>query len=445
MNEQVYPVSVLVGRIKNVVRQNIPLQGILIQGEVSNLTKHRTGHYYFSLKDAGAQIDCVMFSSYARSINFDLKEGMSVLASGYVDVYEQRGQLQLYVRSLRPDGIGALYLQLEQNRKMLEQEGVFSSALKIPKPHGIQKIGLVTAKEGAALHDVLATIGSRWPMAELHLFPTLVQGKNAPASIVKALDAADHAGMDAVLLVRGGGSFEDLFCFNDPAVVRKVAAMNTYIVTGIGHEVDTSLADFAADTATRTPTAAAQWIVPDQKDVYQWFETKRESLVHAMQSRLDQAAYQLMQYESNPYLADPKSWLMRKQLALHELASQLDQVQAVFMNRQQQRLTQLRLSLMANNPRSLLARDRIQLQSGRSDLIAATKQYVSRTQDQIRAAAGLLDAFSPLKILSRGYAVVYGPAGIMTDSSQAAAGDAITVRLHKGSLSAVITEETNNG
>lgn len=445
MNEQVYPVSVVVGRIKNVVRQNIPLQGILIQGEVSNLTKHRTGHYYFCLKDAQAQIDCVMFNSYARNVNFDLKEGMSVLVSGYIDVYEQRGQLQLYVKSMRPDGIGALYLQLEQNRKMLQQEGVFSQERKISKPHGIQKIGLVTAKEGAALHDVLATIGSRWPMAELHLFPTLVQGRNAPASIVKALDAADHAGMDAVLLVRGGGSFEDLFCFNDPDVVRKVAAMNTYIVTGIGHEVDTSLADFAADTATRTPTAAAQWIVPDQKDVYQWFEAKRESLLHSMQSRLDQAACQLMQYESNPYLADPRAWIMRKQLALHELASRLDQVKSVFMTKQQQRLSQLRLSLMTNNPRSLLSRDMIRMQNVRSDLILASKQYVSLTRDRITTAAGLLDACSPLKILSRGYAVVYGPQGVMTESSQAGVGDEITVRLCKGTLKAAITEESNNG
>ena len=436
-------VSALVARIRNTVRNEIPLNGLLIQGEVSNLTKHRSGHYYFCLKDSAAQIDCVMFSSYAKAIGFDLQEGMSVLAGGYVDVYEQRGQLQLYVRSLKPDGIGALYAEFEKNKRILSEEGIFAAERKKPKPHGIQKIGIVSSKEGAGLHDVLATIASRWPMAELHLFPTLVQGKGAPRQIIKALDAADHAGMDAILLVRGGGSFEDLFCFSNPDVARKVANMNTYTVTGIGHEVDTSLADYAADTAMRTPTAAAQWIVPDQKDVWQWFENKRMVLVKDMQSRIDNAASQLMQFQHNPYLMDPASWVAHKKLELKNLRTELARQENAFVSLQKERLTGLQLELVKASPASRIEKDQMTLKSARQQLETAMKACLVSQSNILARRAALLDACSPLKVLGRGYSIVTGEKGIITDPAQVSAGETVAIRLAKGQLHATIEKETS--
>ena len=177
-----------------------------------------------------------------------------------------------------------------------------------------------------------------------------MQGKQAPASILKALDQADDAGLDAILLVRGGGSFEDLFCFNDENIARRLAHMKTYTVTGVGHEVDTTLADFAADQRTATPTAAAQWITPDQKEVWQWFEQKRAQLIQSMNARMDQAAARLLQYQSNPYLADPLSWAQKKELELAAVSTRLKSAQASFAAAQQNRLASLRLQLNRQSP-----------------------------------------------------------------------------------------------
>lgn len=441
MSEQlVVPVSALVTRIKTTLQQNLRLNGVWIQGEVSNLTKHRSGHYYFSIKDAAGELTCVMFRSYVQKLNFALEEGMSVLASGEINVYEQRGSLQFYVRALKPDGIGELYLELERRKKKLEAEGIFTLNKRC-KPRGIQKIGIVTAKEGAALQDVRTTIARRWPMAELFLFPATVQGKQAPASILRALDQADEAGLDAVLLVRGGGSFEDLFCFNDEAIARRLAHMKTYTVTGIGHEVDTTLADFAADHRTATPTAAAQWITPDQNEVLQWFEQKRAQLIQNMNSRMDQAAARLLQYQSNPYLADPLSWAQKKELELAAAVTRLKSAQASFSAQQNNRLNVLRLQLSRCNPQGRIQVENVKLSQLQKSMTEAMQAFAIKQQDRLSQTVSLLDAYSPLKVLARGYAVVSLEDKVVTDASSVSEGSVIGIRLRDGSLRALVEEQ----
>ncbi|OLU45142.1 exodeoxyribonuclease VII large subunit [Faecalibaculum rodentium] len=444
MSEQlVVPVSALVIRIKTCLQQNLRLDGVWIQGEISNLTRHRSGHYYFSIKDAASELTCVMFRSYVQKMNFRLEEGMSVLASGDVNVYEQRGSLQFYVRALKPDGVGELYLELERRKKKLEAEGIFSLN-KRPKPRGIQKIGIITAKEGAALQDVRRTIASRWPMAELFLFPATVQGKQAPASILKALDQADDAGLDAILLVRGGGSFEDLFCFNDENIARRLAHMKTYTVTGVGHEVDTTLADFAADQRTATPTAAAQWITPDQKEVWQWFEQKRAQLIQSMNARMDQAAARLLQYQSNPYLADPLSWAQKKELELAAVSTRLKSAQASFAAAQQNRLASLRLQLNRQSPQARIQVELVRLGQLDQMLGQSMQEFARGQRDRLCRNASLLDAYSPLKVLSRGYALVSAEGQLVHSTADIQAGALVDVRLHDGTLEAQVLK-TNQG
>lgn len=429
----VLPVSALVARMKQAV-SSIPLAGIWIQGEVSNLTKHRSGHYYFSIKDGQAELSCVMFRSYVARLSFSMEEGMSVLLQGEPNVYEQRGQLQFYVRQARPDGIGALYIELEKRRKRLESEGLFAPERKKPKPHGILDIAVITAKEGAALQDVRATIAKRWPMAKLTLYPALVQGKGAPASIVSALKQADDAGHQAILLVRGGGSFEDLFCFNDESIVRQLADMKTYTVSGVGHEVDVTLADLAADCRAATPTAAAQWITPDQADIFLWISQARAGMTADMNRLLDAQANRLMQLQSNPFLANPMDWVRRKELELDALLQAFSHCRSTYLSGQQAALSSLRLQLLAASPAALLEKDKLELAHGKELLLQSVVTFYQKKQEGLKQTCSLLDACSPLKILSRGYSMARVDGKLLTDAAQAPAGTRIQLQLMTGTI-----------
>lgn len=270
-------VSVLVNKVNAFLSSHVKLDQALVSGELSNV-KYINGHCYFDLKDDQGQLSCTLWKSNAAKLGFTLEDGMAVLVHGKLAVYEKRGQLQLSVDYVQRDGIGALAIELEKRRQYFEKLGYFNPAIKKPRPQEINRIGVVTGRTTAALQDVLKTVRNRWPMLRVHLFEAPVQGVDAPAKIVKALQQADQAGMDAILLVRGGGSFEDRFCFNDPAIVEALHVMKTYTVTGIGHEVDSSLADFTADHYAFTPTAAAQWVTPDQYEVRQTLQSFEQQL-----------------------------------------------------------------------------------------------------------------------------------------------------------------------
>lgn len=402
-NEMVVSISSVIARIKNVLTQTMDLDGIWIQGEISNLTKHRSGHYYFSLKDKSGEMSCVMFSSYVSRLNFNVEEGMRVLVSGSINVYEQRGSLQLVIRQMKQDGLGDLYLEFEKRKQDLLRAGYFDESHKKTKPDYIENIGVVTGAQAAALQDVLSTIQRRWPMMKVTLYPSLVQGSLAPKSLIQSLKEADTHNHDALLIVRGGGSFEDLFCFNDVQLVKTIYSLNTYIVSGVGHEVDTTLCDLVCDHRSVTPTAAAQWVTLDQYEVMTQILKDRELLRQNMSMILNHNKLKLDSYKNHPYLKDPKSFIIEKQLKLdgyntqieHALELELQKKNVIKNYTQQMHLRMMNIVKVQENKLSMVPE---KLRSNMQVLLQNSRHSLQKN-------CALLDAYSPLKVLSRGYSI----------------------------------------
>ena len=399
----VVSISSVIARIKNVLTQTMDLDGIWIQGEISNLTKHRSGHYYFSLKDKSGEMSCVMFSSYVSRLNFNVEEGMRVLVSGSINVYEQRGSLQLVIRQMKQDGLGDLYLEFEKRKQDLLRAGYFDESHKKAKPDYIENIGVVTGAQAAALQDVLSTIQRRWPMMKVTLYPSFVQGSFAPKSLIQSLKEADTHNHDALLIVRGGGSFEDLFCFNDVQLVKTIYSLNTYIVSGVGHEVDTTLCDLVCDHRSVTPTAAAQWVTLDQYEVMTQILKDRELLRQNMSRILNHNKLKLDSYKNYPYLKDPKSFIIEKQLKLdgyntqieHALELELQKKNVIKNYTQQMHLRMTNIVKVQENKLSMVPE---KLRSNMQVLLQNSRHSLQKN-------CALLDAYSPLKVLSRGYSI----------------------------------------
>lgn len=399
----VVSISSVIARIKNVLTQTMDLDGIWIQGEISNLTKHRSGHYYFSLKDKSGEMSCVMFSSYVSRLNFNVEEGMRVLVSGSINVYEQRGSLQLVIRQMKQDGLGDLYLEFEKRKQDLLRAGYFDESHKKAKPDYIENIGVVTGAQAAALQDVLSTIQRRWPMMKVTLYQSLVQGSFAPKSLIQSLKEADTHNHDALLIVRGGGSFEDLFCFNDVQLVKTIYSLNTYIVSGVGHEVDTTLCDLVCDHRSVTPTAAAQWVTLDQYEVMTQILKDKELLRQNMSMILNHNKLKLDSYKNHPYLKDPKSFIIEKQLKLdgyntqieHALELELQKKNVIKNYTQQMHLRMTNIVKVQENKLSMVPE---KLRSNMQVLLQNSRHSLQKN-------CALLDAYSPLKVLSRGYSI----------------------------------------
>jgi exodeoxyribonuclease VII large subunit len=262
----IYTVSQLNDHIKQLLCQDPQLNQVWVRGEISNLTKHSSGHYYFTLKDKGSQISCVSFRSTNRSLKFEPESSMKVLIFGSLDVYTVRGQYQLHILDMRPDGIGELYKAYEQLRAKLEAEGLFDRSRKRPIPRFPQRIGVATSPTGAAIHDILHVLGRRYPVDVL-LAPAVVQGEMSASSIVKALEHLNRANVDVIIVGRGGGSLEDLWSFNEETVARAIFESRVPVISAVGHETDYTIADFTADLRAPTPSAAAELAVPDSSDL----------------------------------------------------------------------------------------------------------------------------------------------------------------------------------
>lgn len=432
----VVSISSVIARIKNVLTQTMDLDGIWIQGEISNLTKHRSGHYYFSLKDKSGEMSCVMFSSYVSRLNFNVEEGMRVLVSGSINVYEQRGSLQLVIRQMKQDGLGDLYLEFEKRKQDLLRAGYFDESHKKAKPDYIENIGVVTGAQAAALQDVLSTIQRRWPMMKVTLYPSLVQGSLAPKSLIQSLKEADTHNHDALLIVRGGGSFEDLFCFNDVQLVKTIYSLNTYIVSGVGHEVDTTLCDLVCDHRSVTPTAAAQWVTLDQYEVMTQILKDRELLRQHMSMILNHNKLKLDSYKNHPYLKDPKSFIIEKQLKLdgyntqieHALELELQKKNVIKNYTQQMHLRMMNIVKVQENklymvPEKLRSNMQVLLQNSRHSL---------------QKNCALLDAYSPLKVLSRGYSISKIEDKVIKHVKDVARDDIMVTRVNDGVITSCV-------
>jgi exodeoxyribonuclease VII large subunit len=394
-----WTVSSLTGHIQEVLELDPQLQDVWLTGEISNFTRSTAGHLYFTLKDAEAAISCVMWRTAAAKVIWQPAQGAAALAHGRLSVYPARGSYQLYVDQLRPAGLGDLHSRFEQLREQLRAEGLFDDARKRPLPQYPRVLGIVTSPQAAALRDVLNILRRRYPLGRVRLAPTLVQGDQAPPQIVAALQALDaEDDVDVILLVRGGGSLEELWAFNDERVARAIAACRHPVVCGVGHETDFTIADFIADLRAPTPSAAAELAVPDQAELRQ---------------RVGAGAWQLEQ-------------ALRRRLGVAGQA--LDQ----------QRRALQRLSPQARVDRHRQQADDLTRRAGRS-----VGHALALHRSRLVGLQARLQALSPLATLERGYAIVrrQDTGAVVQRVGQVGAGDPLVIRVQDGEVGAIVRSE----
>ena len=439
MSKPLYSVASLVKYIKGTLDHDMNLQSILVKGEVSNFTNHRSGHWYFSLKDKKAKISCVMFSSYACRCKMLLKEGMKVIVTASVSMYEASGTTQLYVTAVQLDGIGDLFLQLEAVKEKMRLEGCFETSHKKELPLYPMKIGVITAKTGAAIQDILTTISRRWGVCEVQVYPSLVQGAAASKNLIENLEKADQDGHDVILLARGGGAIEDLWCFNEESVARCVFAMKTVIVTGVGHETDTTLVDYVSDARAATPTAAAELITPDIQEVLSGLQETKNRMLQDMRHLYLRQKQQFTQIKEHHYLKDPMSYILREQMTLAMHVQGLSRVEGYLHTQRTAWKDKAHALGMASERITSENEKRLQSQS---DILQYTmKQYQNKQQESYAKVLSLLDAYSPLKILKRGYAITYRDDHVIKSISDIEVQDTIKVRMQDGFLHANVKKK----
>lgn len=353
--EQVYTVSQVNSYIKSIIAREYVLGSIIIRGEISNCKYHSSGHIYFTLKDAGSRIACVMFAGSRRSLTFTLADGMSVLASGSIGVYERDGKYQLYVSSIVKDGVGILYDRLEKLKEKLSKEGLFNDIHKKPIPFYSDVVGIVTASTGAAVRDIVNIAKRRNPYVKLILYPVHVQGDEAAEEIAHAIAELDKLSPDVIIVGRGGGSFEDLFAFNEEVVVRAVYECKTPIISAVGHEVDTALSDYAADLRAPTPSAAAELAVCEIDSVFDKIEDYKRTLVRLMEKKLEFSRSKLEFYETHMKYHRPDEMLRQKRQFVSDMWDRLDGIISLTLERRKTKLMALSDKLNVLSPLNRLS------------------------------------------------------------------------------------------
>lgn len=344
--------------IKALLDESVPLRNIYISGEISNFTHYyRTGHLYFTLKDESSQLKAVMFSSNASRLRFQAENGMKVICRGRISVYSKSGEYQLYVDDMQPDGVGALSLAFEQLKKKLSQEGLFDEAHKKPIPPFPSKIGVATSNIGAAVEDIKNITARRYPLAEIIICPTVVQGENAPADIVRSIKMLDgYDGIDVIILGRGGGSAEDLWAFNSEEVARAVFACETPIVSAVGHETDFTICDFVSDLRAPTPSAAAELVCPDINKLYSDLSVKKNALDFYIANRIETLEQDLCDITQNGAFADAESFFMAYQDNLKVLSERLNDAFSFTIDDKENKFLNASARLEALSPLSVLMR-----------------------------------------------------------------------------------------
>ena len=376
------------------IKEDKQLKGILISGEISNFTNHtKSGHLYFTLKDSTSSVKAVMFASAASQLRFVPASGMRVIISANVQVYERDGVYQLYVNDMQPDGIGALYIAFEQLKERLSAEGLFDESLKKPLPEFPTKIGIVTSIEAAALQDMLNIISRRYPIAEVVIYPCLVQGASAPESICSALKRADSGENDIIIVGRGGGSLEDLMAFNSESVARAIFNCETPVISAVGHETDTTIADYAADLRAPTPSAAAELAVPELSSLINFLNASQKALEKKLIDKTVFLRLQLENRERSLISAEPKNRIENSKKLLDERKHRLQELLKI-----------------------------------QTELKSA----------ELRAKISALDNLSPTKIMMRGYSLVYKDDKLIHSVSELKTGDNISVKLHDGEIEAAV-------
>ena len=400
MMKNVYSVGQVNTYIKNMFAQDFMLMRISVKGEVSNCKYHSSGHIYFTIKDASGTLNAIMFAGNRRGLTFPMKEGDKVIVTGSVEVYERDGKYQLYAREISLDGAGNLYLKFEALKHELEEMGMFAPEYKKPIPAYVRSVGIVTAPTGAAVQDIRNIASRRNPYVQLILYPALVQGEGAAASIVNGIRALDALGVDVIIVGRGGGSIEDLWAFNEEIVARAIFECETPVISAVGHETDTTIADYVADLRAPTPSAAAELAVYDYRTVNMQIE--------AYQRRMDQLFFQKLE------------------------------TARLYIEKYQTRMKYL-------SPENRLRENRKYAVDLEETITRRMEQILSDRKHRVALLSERIDGVSPLKKLSQGYAYVQDARGkALTDAGQVKSGDEIRIHLLNGQLQASVTEVTKN-
>ncbi|MGM0767371.1 MAG: exodeoxyribonuclease VII large subunit [Pseudomonadota bacterium] len=413
---------------------------VWVEGELSGFSRPSSGHWYFSLKDRKCQVRCAMFKGFNQRIRALPREGDQIRIRGKVTLYENRGDFQIIVEHMEPAGLGALQQAYEELKRKLQLEGLFDVARKKPLPAVPRHIGVVTSPTGAAIHDILTVLARRCPAIPVTLYPTAVQGKSATADIVRAIQAAEAHGVADVLIVgRGGGSLEDLWCFNEEAVARAIANCPIATVSAVGHEVDVTIADFVADLRAPTPSAAAEKISPDQREWIRQVDERRARLTHAIGRALQRFQTQTSHLAAR--LRDPRRELMDKAQRMDELDIRLGKAMQKALQQHLVRTDHLTQRLRTQSPRRQLDQNQISVERLREKLFAAVDRRLEGHRDRLSHTGQTLHLVSPLATLGRGYAIARRAqdGAIIRDAAEVAAGDTINTRLAKGDLTATVT------
>ena len=437
MSEEYVTVSALTKYIKYKFDKDPHLGRVYLTGEISNF-RLRPTHQYFSLKDENAIISATMFQSAFKKIQFRPEEGMKVLVIGKVSVFEKSGQYQINIEHMEPDGVGALYLAYEQLKKKLEAEGLFSLPKK-PIPQFPKKIAILTSESGAVIQDIQTTVARRFPIVQLVLYPTVVQGVHAVNSILKNLDLVEQEDYDVVIIGRGGGSIEDLWAFNEEPVVRRVAELSIPVISSVGHETDTTLIDFVSDMRAATPTAAAEIATPVLMEIHQQLRN--------LQTRLEQALSRQLQIKRERMQALAKASIFQNPERIYQVYQQrVDQLEMRLQQMMQQIVQQKRQQLLKNQHRLELGSPSRRVQTEKQALQYLAKrleqaqiQLMKDKKQQFQRAIQQLDLLSPLKIMNRGYGILQQEETIIKSVDQLEVEQELTIQLVDGTVRSKVT------
>lgn len=439
----IYSVTRLNREARALLEGSFPL--LWLEGELSNLTRHTSGHWYFSLKDPTSQVRCAMFRNRNALVPFKPTNGMQVLVRARISLYEARGDFQIIAEHMEEAGDGALRRAFEELKQRLLAEGLFDSARKKPIPQWPRRIGVITSPTGAAIHDILTTLQRRFPLLPIILYPVAVQGAGSAAQIAAMIKTADtRQECDVLILARGGGSLEDLWSFNDEAVARAIAASTTPLITGIGHEVDFTIADFVADQRAPTPTAAAELISPSQYEIDSRLQHLANQLVKIQVTQLQQRQRQVEWLKKR--IPQPMRVLHDKAQRVDDLFLRQQHALKFMLQKQHHSLDRLNQHLFSSSPTQSLLRQDQRLRHLWQLLQRSVRQQLANCGQQLNHSAHALNTLSPLATLDRGYAIaqLVDTTTVIQDYRQVKKGDAVKVRLAHGQLQCHVDSSTES-
>ncbi|WP_440602604.1 exodeoxyribonuclease VII large subunit [Bacillus sp. GB_SG_008] len=436
MEKQYLTVTALTRYMKTKIEYDPHLQSVWLKGEISNFKYHSRGHMYFTLKDENARIAAVMFASHNRNMKFRPEDGMTVLVKGKISVYEASGSYQIYVHDMQPDGVGNLHLAYEQLKARLEEEGLFSQVYKQPIPAYPTTIGVITSPTGAAIRDIITTITRRYPIGNVIVFPVLVQGEFAAPSIVQAIEKANEMNdMDVLIVGRGGGSIEELWAFNEETVARAIFTSQVPIISAVGHETDFTIADFVADLRAPTPTAAAELAAPHILELEEKVMQRTLRLTRAMREMMNYKQEHLQALQKSYAFRYPKQLYEQKEEQLDRTIDKLMQTKERYIEKKANQLQQLSFYLGKHHPSQKIEQTKLMVDALQKQLQREMQTLLQAKEFAFTRAVEKLETLSPLKVMMRGYGLVYNnKKQVLKSVKEIDLGDAVAVQLQDGVL-----------